>query len=31
MGAIILSNRKNLLADDIFEKLLLPKINHKFG
>jgi len=29
-GAIILSKRKNRLADDIFEKLLLLKLNHEF-
>jgi len=27
-GSIILSKRRNCLADNIFEKLLLPKLNH---
>jgi len=28
-GAIILSKRRNRLADDIFEKLMLLKLNHE--
>jgi len=28
--AIILSKRRNRLADDIFEMLLLLKLNHEF-
>jgi len=29
-GAILLSKRRNRLADDIFEELLLLKLNHEF-
>jgi len=29
-GSIILGKRKSRLADDIFEKLLLLKLNHEF-
>jgi len=29
-GAITLSKRRNRLADDIFEKILLLKLNHEF-